>query len=54
MDGSVNSGGSLESTVTWTCYMNHDDTLADEVEDATEEDNPHYFVSVLFSANWTK
>ena len=41
MDGSVNSGGTLEGTVTWTCYMTHDDTLADEIEDATEDDVPY-------------
>lgn len=41
MDGSVNSGGTLEGTVTWTCYMTHDDTLADEIEDATEDDIPY-------------
>ena len=38
VDGPVNSGGTLESTVTINCYMNQDDTLCDEIEDATEED----------------
>ena len=33
--------GTLESTVTINCYMNQDDTLCDEIEDATEEDIPY-------------
>lgn len=37
MDGSVQSGGSLESTVTGAAYMEADDELADELEDATED-----------------
>ena len=41
VDGPVNSGGTLESTVTINCYMNQDDTLCDEIEDATEEDIPY-------------
>ena len=41
VDGPVNSGGTLESTVTINCYMNQDDTLCDEIEDATEEDTPY-------------
>ena len=31
-DGSVNSGGTLESTVTINCYMDQKDTLCDEIE----------------------
>ena len=41
IDGPVNSGGTLESTVTINCYMNTDDTLCDEIEDATEDDTPY-------------
>lgn len=37
MDGAVQSGGSLESTVTGAAYMEVDDELADELEDATED-----------------
>ena len=40
-DGSVNSGGTLESTVTINCYMDQKDTLCDEIEDATEDDTPY-------------
>lgn len=37
IDGSVSSGGTLESTVTITSYMDVEDELSDEIEDATEE-----------------
>lgn len=41
VDGSVNSGGSLESTVTVTSYMDVKDELSDEIEDATEDSTPY-------------
>lgn len=37
VDGSVASGGSLESTVSGTAYMDNNDPLSDEIEDATED-----------------
>lgn len=37
IDGSVSSGGTLESTVTITSYMDVDDELSDEIEDAAED-----------------
>ncbi|MEJ7218747.1 phage major tail protein, TP901-1 family [Staphylococcus gallinarum] len=41
MDGSVNSGGSTESTVSLKSYMDVDDTLCDDIEDATEDATPY-------------
>ncbi|MEB7753286.1 phage major tail protein, TP901-1 family [Staphylococcus pseudoxylosus] len=41
IDGSVNSGGSLESTVKLNSYMEVDDELSDEIEDATEDAEPY-------------
>lgn len=41
MDGSVNTGGAVESNVTVTGYMSSDDELTDEIEDATEEATPY-------------
>ncbi|MDW3910643.1 phage major tail protein, TP901-1 family [Staphylococcus saprophyticus] len=37
MDGSVQSKGTTESTVTLTTYMLQNDTLTDDIEDATED-----------------
>lgn len=37
IDGTVASGGTLESTVTITSYMDVDDELSDEIEDAAED-----------------
>lgn len=41
VDGSVASGGSLESTVSGTAYMDNNDPLSDEIEDATEDGTPY-------------
>ncbi|MDU9371544.1 phage major tail protein, TP901-1 family [Staphylococcus ureilyticus] len=41
VDGSVSSGGTRESTVTITSYMDVEDTLSDEIEDATEDAVPY-------------
>lgn len=41
IDGSVSSGGTLESTVTITSYMDVRDELSDEIEDAAEEGTPY-------------
>lgn len=41
VDGSVASGGSLESTVKVTSYMDVKDELSDEIEDATEDATPY-------------